>query len=357
MQTTAYLAPYARLCQPAEQAALPAVYDAVDPTQCRFPGRTVSIQPGHAWYCAGGPPARLLRNGGVQMGENVLCTDYHTDEVIRDSFRLEKRSVLVADVLVAPFAHYQDPVFIWGYYDFLFMLAAKLCRIQQAMPEQSFAETTVAYPLLGTSYEQEFLAVMGFRPECIRDSRLYNVRAATCLLANNGDFYYPSPTDVELLRNCLAPLIQEPAEKHARLYVSRAGRRRIENEAELVAMLGKYGFTVMEDKPRTLAEQLTLYHHASFIVGPHGASFSNIIWCQPGAHLFEIFAPDYAPDYFLYLAQLAGVGYSACYQPAAGGGQLPPIERNIRVAVADVERGVVAALAKAAGLAGITVHA
>ncbi|MFD1468004.1 glycosyltransferase family 61 protein [Hymenobacter caeli] len=349
-QTVAYLKPHERVHRPAELFELPDVYDAVDPGQCIFQRKDAATRPCRAWYHTrdGKPPAALLRNGSVWLDGNVLCTDYFTDHVLKDSLKIKKRTVVEARALVAPFSHYLDPVFIWGYYDFMFLIAAKLCRMAQAVPELAFSDAVVAYPLFGTTYEREFLSLLGFSPAHVLDSRLYNVQSANCLLANAGSWYYPSPKDVELLRNALAPLVQEPAEKRIRLYVSRAGRRRIENEAELVAMLERHGFTVMEDRPRTLAEQLTLYHRASFIVGPHGASFSNIIWCQPGAHLFEIFAPDYAPDFFLYLAQLAGVGYSACCQPAAGGGQLPPIERNIRVAVADVERGVVAALAKAA---------
>ena len=349
-QTIAYLKPYELAHRPAELINVPEVYDAVDPGQRIFQRKDAATQPCYVWYriYEGGPPAALLRNGSVHIDGHVLCTDYFTDHVLRDFFKTKKRAVVEAGALVAPFSHYPDGHFIGGYYDFMFLIAAKLCRMAQAVPE--LVDATVAYPLFGTTYEQEFLSVLGFKPAHVLDSRLYNVRSANCLLASAGAWDYPSPADVELLRDRLAPLIQEPAEKHARLYISRTGRRRIVNEDALVALLEKYDFFIVEDRPRTLAEQLTLYRHASFIMGPHGASFSNIIWCQPGTHLFEIFAPDYVPDYFLYLAQLAGLGYSACCQPAAGGEHLPPIEKNIRVSVPDIERGLVTALEKAAQL-------
>lgn len=347
-QTIACLKPYELVYRPAELINVPEVYDAVDPGQRIFQRKDAATQPCHVWHRTheGGPPAALLRNGSVRIDGQVLCTDYFTDHVLKDLLKTKKRTVVEAGALVAPFSHYPDAHFICGYYDFMFLIAAKLCRMMQAVPE--LADATVAYPLFGTSYEQEFLSVLGFKPSHVLDSRSYNVQSTNYLLANAGAWDYPSPTDVELLRDRLAPLIQEPAEKHPRIYISRTGRRRIVNEDALVALLEKYDFFIVEDRPRTLAEQLTLYHHASFIMGPHGASFSNIIWCQPGTHLFEVFAPDYVPDYFLYLAQLAGLGYSACCQPAAGGEHLLPIEKNILVSVPDIERGLIAALEKAA---------
>lgn len=347
-QTLAYLGPYQRAQQPAQRVATPAVPDATDPTKILFPPQETAIQPAYVWDCPGGTsgtaPARLLRNGSVQIGKNVLCTDYHADEALAGILKTSKRAAVTAAALVAPFSHVPHPDMIWGYYDFLLLVGAKLCRILAAVPELPAAEAVVAYPLFDTAYEREFLGVLGFRPEYVFDSRRYDVRAPRVLLANSGDWYYPSPADVGLLRERLAPLIREPAKKYARLYISRTGRRRIANEAALVALLRKYDFFVVEDRPRSLAEQLTLYHHASFILGPHGASFANIIWCQPGAHLYELFAPAYAPDYFLYLAGLTGLTYTASHQATAGDAQLPPSAQDIRVSIPDLERSLDALL-------------
>ncbi|RYZ94347.1 MAG: glycosyltransferase family 61 protein, partial [Sphingobacteriaceae bacterium] len=98
------------------------------------------------------------------------------------------------------------------------------------------------------------------------------------------------------------------------IYISRADRRRISNEDELVIMLKKFNFVIIEDKKRSVTEQITIYHNASFVLGPHGASFSNIIWCTPGTHLFELFSPNYTPDFFLYLANVMDLKYSAFYE-------------------------------------------
>ncbi|WP_162749061.1 glycosyltransferase family 61 protein, partial [Escherichia coli] len=153
-------------------------------------------------------------------------------------------------------------------------------------------------------------------------------------------WFYPNYADIKALRTRLSPLIENPYQKPKRIYVSRAGRRRVINEDALTAMLSKYDFMVMEDKPRTLAEQLTLYNRASFILGPHGASFTNIIWCEPGTPLYELFSPSYAPVHFRYLAQVTGMHYSAYYQGRPNSTGKKAMEENVIVSVSDIERGV-----------------
>ena len=145
---------------------------------------------------------------------------------------------------------------------------------------------------------------------------------------------------VRALRDRLMPLVEPNTGPRERIYISRAGRRRVLNEDALVTMLDRYDFRVIDDKPRTLAEQLTIYNRASFVMGPHGASFSNLIWCEPGTHLFELFSPNYTPDFFAYLAELMGLRYSAhaAGKPRPDGLQL--LEDDMTVSVADVERGL-----------------
>src|SRR5690606_37688562 len=96
-----------------------------------------------------------------------------------------------------------------------------------------------------------------------------------------------------------------------RVYMSRKGRREIENEDELVELLKKFNFIIIEDKERSVEEQIYIYRNASFIIGPHGASFANVIWCKPGTYLYELFSKSWAPDYFLYLVKINEMQYAA----------------------------------------------
>lgn len=337
-QTVDLLQPYEQASYPANQQLLPAIADLTAPDRLLFEQQLAESLPAHVWhYERGNQVARQLRCGNVILDGRVLCTDYGNQYLLRDSLRFGKRTVMDVDTLVAPFGQYQDGIAFGGYYDFIYLVAAKLSRIRQTMPDGFPAGTVVAYPLFHTQYEREFLTHMGFQPEQIVDTRQYDVRFRRCLLGNSGHWFYPNAHDVQMIRHQLAPLIQ-PAASRARLYISRAGRRRIVNEDKLVQMLGRYDFECIDDKPRSLSEQLSIYNRASFLIGPHGASFSNLIWSQPGTQLVELFAPNYAPDFFYYLSALTGLRYAATRQGAPDSARQNDLTENILVDVSGLER-------------------
>ncbi|XAZ82130.1 glycosyltransferase family 61 protein (plasmid) [Fibrella sp. ES10-3-2-2] len=309
-QTETYLTNYSKLSLPEERVWLLSVADAVDRTRLVFPAQEVRTSPARVWHIS---PSRhmttILPSGVLIVDTNVLCTDYWTHHALLDQLRHRNRPVVQVDTVVAPFGHYQDPFMFGGYYDFLYLIAAKLCRIEKTLPA-GFADMAIAYPLLGTTYEMELLSYLGFSPNRIFDSRRVHVQAEHYLSGSGGNWFYPSLTDMDALRDRLAPLIPTSTATPYPLYVSRAGRRRIVNEHELMTMLNRYGFVCMADEPRSLAEQLSLYQGSSFIVGPHGASFANINWCQPGTYLHELCSINYSPDFFRYLAQVRHLSYS-----------------------------------------------
>jgi capsular polysaccharide biosynthesis protein len=178
---------------------------------------------------------------------------------------------------------------------------------------------------------------MGFRPEQIVDTRQYEIRFRRCLLGNNGHWFYPNAYDVQAIHRQLAPLIQ-PSLRRNRLYISRAGRRRVLNEDKLVQMLSQYDFEYVEDKARSLGEQLSIYNRASFLIGPHGASFSNLIWSQPGTQLVELFSPNYTPNFFQYLSALTGLHYTATRQGKPDPTQPNNLIEDMTVDVSALER-------------------
>ena len=186
----------------------------------------------------------------------------------------------------------------------MMLLAPKICRIKDALPEAVFAQSVIAYPLLNTPYERDVLALLGFRPDQILDSRLYTISFDTCLLADSGSWCYPNVADLMSLKRHIEGRVSIQRTNQHRIYVRRAGRRRISNETALIELVERYEFTIIEDIPRSITEQVSIYKNATFILGPHGASFTNIIWCEPGTHLFELFNPAYVPDYYLYLSQV-----------------------------------------------------
>ncbi len=323
----------------ADTFTLPETVDLGQPTKRYFPAEKAVNQAISVWdYEASAGAAKQYPYGSIQIGRKLLCLDMNTDDFHRNLFPPIKRTTWFTPTLIAPWSHYLDGSMWGGYYDFIFLVAAKLCRIKEALPESEFKAAFVSYPLFGTAYERDFLALLGVAAGRVVDSRTTNVTFERCVLANTGHWFYPNKADILALRKYVLAQIPPAEGPRKRIYISRSGRRRILNEPAIIALLQIHGFEIIEDTPRSVTEQVRIYQNAEFIIGPHGASFSNIIWCQPDTHLFEIFAPTYTPGFFRYLAHTLGLGYSAYYHgPAGTGDWAAGLEDDIYVSVAELE--------------------
>ena len=171
----------------------------------------------------------------------------------------------------------------------------------------------VTYHSFGGQYEKEYLELLGFNPDNFIDSRTYKLSAEKVVFGNCGT-WKPNANEIRSLKRNIESRLNisdiTPSSGN-RIYISRKGRREIVNEEELIELLKKFDFIIIEDKARSVKEQIDIYRNASFIIGPHGASFANVIWCKPGTHLYELFSRSWSPDYFLYLAEINGMRYSA----------------------------------------------
>lgn len=338
-RTVAYLSDYRVVTHPESVCLLPDVRDAADPAKLLFREATITTAPSHVWrYESGTKPTALLQCGLLRTDGNILNTDYWADDALTEVFRPKPRARYQTQTLLAPLGHYFDGDKFVGYYDFMFLIAAKLCRFKEAAPDAVFREAVVSYPLIGTGYERELLALLGFGPDRVFDSRLTEVYPQVCYLGNHDNWMHQNLADILLLKKHLEPLIRSPRTGQNRIYISRAGRRRILNETALIALLTTYGFTIIDDKPRSLAEQYAIYHNASFIIGPHGASFTNLLWCEPGTHLFELFTARFVQSHFLYLAQVLGLRYSGYCQDADVMVDYSAIGHDITVSIPDLRR-------------------
>ncbi|WP_460913551.1 glycosyltransferase family 61 protein [Spirosoma areae] len=340
-QTEAYLNGYQIADHPEVRSLLPIVPNEANPTTLIFRQTVAVTHRSYVWnYEPGARRARQLPYGGILTDNNVFCTDYDSHHVAKNFLNTKKRIRSERDIVIAPWSHYLDGVAFGGYYDFVILVAAKLCRIKESMPEAEFAKVVVAYPLFNTAYEQDYLSLIGVEPDRVFDSRLHDIRFSRAILGNSGHWFYPNPTDITALKKQVETKLQPQRTQRNRIYISRSGRRRVVNEEALITLLKKYDFLIIDDKPRSVTEQVTIYKNASFIIGPHGASFTNIIWCEPGTHLFELFSSTYVVEHFLYLSQLMQMSYSAYHHHIKMDDNNRELEENIFVSIADLEKSL-----------------
>lgn len=134
-----------------------------------------------------------------------------------------------------------------------------------------------------------------------------------------------------------------------RVYISRAAARyrRIRNEADVMAALGRYGFETLSFESLDFRSQVAAMADVGIVVAPHGAGLTNILWCPPGAAIVEIFSPNYVNGCYWQMAGHLGIDYWYLL----GEGPRPPegvdphlVEDDITVPIDLLERTVRAIL-------------
>ncbi|MEQ8541760.1 MAG: glycosyltransferase family 61 protein [Coleofasciculus sp. D1-CHI-01] len=96
-----------------------------------------------------------------------------------------------------------------------------------------------------------------------------------------------------------------------RIYISRTrtNNRKIINEAELVKFLIPYKFKTIFLESMSVAEQALLFSRAKFILAPHGAGLTNLVFCNSGTKVIEIFSPFYVNVCYYSLSNQVNLDY------------------------------------------------
>lgn len=99
----------------------------------------------------------------------------------------------------------------------------------------------------------------------------------------------------------------------SKLYVARtdAENRRMRNEDGLIAELESRGFKIVVPGSLSFLEQARLFRGADLVIGAHGAGMTNIVFCEPGAVVYEILPAHYSNACFCNLAHTCALKYWA----------------------------------------------
>ncbi len=124
----------------------------------------------------------------------------------------------------------------------------------------------------------------------------------------------------------------------SKIYISRgkAQYRRVTNEESVLNYLSNHGFTPICLEEHSFSMQITLLSNAKVVVASHGAGLSNLIWCNPGTKVLEMFSPNYVNVCFWAIANQLKLDYFYLI----GDGKRPPdysdphlVHDNITVAI------------------------
>ncbi|MGZ8256381.1 MAG: glycosyltransferase family 61 protein [Gallionella sp.] len=116
-----------------------------------------------------------------------------------------------------------------------------------------------------------------------------------------------APEAVYLLRETYLPMIQSPARHKSKyIYIARTGggHRAMRNEAEVIRVVKKHGFSIVFPGEMSFLDQVSMFADADIIVGPTGAGMANIVF-SPSKCIVLVLAPSTRNANYYLFAQLA----------------------------------------------------
>lgn len=102
----------------------------------------------------------------------------------------------------------------------------------------------------------------------------------------------------------------QPANKF--IYIARgdAGRnRKVLNEGAVISVLKQYGFEICYLSNMSITDQSRLFNSARVVVAPHGAGLTNLVFCQPGIRVLELFPDAYVRHVYCDISSKRGLEY------------------------------------------------
>ncbi|NCY01460.1 MAG: glycosyltransferase family 61 protein [Planctomycetia bacterium] len=159
-------------------------------------------------------------------------------------------------------------------------------------------------------FQRESLALAGIDPaRIVPATRRTHLASGRLVVSTLHGCISPAKTD--FLHRRFTARLAPWSGPGGRIFVSRAGRgpRAVVNERELVAALAPLGFRRCRLERMSLAEQLTVFHRAECVIGPHGAGLTNLVFCRPGTQVVEIGTPYRPWSCFYEIAHHRGLDY------------------------------------------------
>jgi capsular polysaccharide biosynthesis protein len=75
----------------------------------------------------------------------------------------------------------------------------------------------------------------------------------------------------------------------------------------------------------SVAQQASLLANAKIVVAPHGGGLTNLVFCQPGTKVIEIFSPNYVYPCYWLVSNLVGLEYYCAFGETLAGGNFHKI--------------------------------
>jgi len=271
----------------------------------------VSIPSGQFWGGCG---------GAIFTSEGKILADVSQEiDLFQDSFRY---NVFANKKLPPVIRHSENIAVLRGKYDinyfhWMFDVVARLDLLRKAEVPIDKYIVNVAFP-----YQDELLTSIGIPKEKrIQNNVQLNISAHRLLVPS----YTGSSLGVipkwacEFLRKELMRNV-EKIHGYERIYISRknAHHRKVENDNDVMNVLRTYGFREVFLEREPIERKIQIFNSAKVIIAPHGAGLTNLVFCESGTKVIEMFNPNWILPCYWMISNHVGLDY---YYVLGKGGQ------------------------------------
>jgi capsular polysaccharide biosynthesis protein len=195
------------------------------------------------------------------------------------------------------------------YYHWMLDIIPRLILLQENGFLNSSLKIVINYN--GLPFQKESLIKLGVDLNQIinADSHWnFHLKASLIVPSFTSPNDSPSAYSINAIRN---QFLEKSTQKfrNSRIYIKRSKGRRILNEDEVLMLLKKYDFEIIEPELFSISSQAEIFNHASFIIGPHGAGFTNLIFCRENTKIIDIFSQEWVNHCYSIIASVNNLRY------------------------------------------------
>jgi len=200
-----------------------------------------------------------------------------------------------------------------GYYHWMFDVLPRIGLLNKA----GFGNEKIDYYVvnqLAYPFHIESLNIFGVAPSKIIESNLkLHIKARYLYVPSlPGISGYVPKSSCELIRKMF--LINDGNNtftEYPNIYVGRGNvdMRVVINESEVIELVKKYGFRYVEMDGLSILEQSKIFNSSKVVIAPHGAALTNLVFCDAGTKVIEIFSPNYLLGCYWHLSSQLELDY------------------------------------------------
>lgn len=241
--------------------------------------------------------------------------------LINESLYLNQDDWKIALDKTFKFTRISSPIFLAGnpgyqnYYHWTYQIWSSILFVMNEK-KKSISIDILGPPL--NSLRRRYIELLGSKINYIEaqpDCAYFLDSAYWSDLMWGGYAFNPSKKVLEAIEDFGRKFTKETP---SRIYISRkdSNRRVVENEDDIEKILVDRGFTPVLLSTLPLTDQIGLLSGAEFIIAPHGAGLTNIIFCGQNKKLIELFSDDYINQCFRAVAIAKGFDYIGIINPS-----------------------------------------